>query len=190
MNLVGNAIKFTEHGEVVVQVNVETHGEPDILLHFSVTDTGIGIPAEKQQHVFEAFAQADSSTTRKYGGTGLGLAISAQLCELMNGVMWVESEEGRGSTFHFTAHFGKPGTPAKKAADSEPVKLRDLPVLVVDDNSTNRKILEEMIANWRMKPVAAANGPAAMEALQRAHKNGTPFPPGAAGWTHAGDGWV
>jgi PAS domain S-box-containing protein len=175
VNLVGNAIKFTEQGEVVVQVNVETHGEPDILLHFSVTDTGIGIPTEKQQHIFEAFAQADSSTTRKYGGTGLGLAISAQLCELMNGVMWVESEEGRGSTFHFTAHFGRPETPAKKSGQSEPVKLRDLPVLVVDDNSTNRKILEEMIGNWRMKPVAAANGPAAMEALQRAHKNGTPF---------------
>lgn len=175
VNLVGNAIKFTEHGEVVVQVNVETHGEPDILLHFSVTDTGIGIPIEKQQHIFEAFAQADSSTTRKYGGTGLGLAISAQLCELMNGVMWVESEEGRGSTFHFTAHFGKPGTSEKKTGDSEPVKLRDLPVLVVDDNSTNRKILEEMIANWRMKPVAAPSGPAAIEALQQAHKNGTPF---------------
>jgi PAS domain S-box-containing protein len=175
VNLVGNAIKFTEHGEVVVQVNVETHGEPDILLHFSVTDTGIGIPTEKQAHIFEAFAQADSSTTRKYGGTGLGLAISAQLCELMNGVMWVESEEGRGSIFHFTAHFGRPGTPAKKTGETEPVKLRDLPVLVVDDNSTNRRILEEMIANWRMKPVAAANGPAAMEALQRAHKNGTPF---------------
>jgi PAS domain S-box-containing protein len=175
VNLVGNAIKFTEHGEVVVQVNVEAHGEPDILLHFSVTDTGIGIPTEKQQHIFEAFAQADSSTTRKYGGTGLGLAISAQLCELMNGVMWVESEEGRGSIFHFTAHFGRPGTPAKESGESEPVKLRDLPVLVVDDNSTNRKILEEMIANWRMKPVAAPNGPAAMEALQRAHKNGTPF---------------
>ena len=175
VNLVGNAIKFTEHGEVVVQVNVETHGEPDILLHFSVTDTGIGIPSEKQQHIFEAFAQADSSTTRKYGGTGLGLAISAQLCELMNGVMWVESEEGRGSIFHFTAHFGRPETSAKKTGESELVKLRDLPVLVVDDNSTNRKILEEMIANWRMKPVAAANGPAAMEALQRAHKNGKPF---------------
>jgi PAS domain S-box-containing protein len=175
VNLVGNAIKFTEQGEVVVQVNVEAHGEPDILLHFSVTDTGIGIPTEKQQHIFEAFAQADSSTTRKYGGTGLGLAISAQLCELMDGVMWVESEVGRGSTFHFTAHFGRPETPAKKSGQSEPVKLRDLPVLVVDDNSTNRKILEEMIGNWRMKPVAAANGPAAMEALQRAHKNGTPF---------------
>jgi len=175
VNLVGNAIKFTEHGEVVVQVNVEAHGEPDILLHFSVTDTGIGIPSEKQQHIFEAFAQADSSTTRKYGGTGLGLAISAQLCELMNGVMWVESEEGRGSIFHFTAHFGRPEARGEKSGESEPVKLRDLPVLVVDDNSTNRKILEEMIANWRMKPVAAPNGPAAMEALQRAHKNGTPF---------------
>jgi PAS domain S-box-containing protein len=175
VNLVGNAIKFTEHGEVVVQVNVETHGEPDILLHVSVTDTGIGIPTEKQQHIFEAFAQADSSTTRKYGGTGLGLAISAQLCELMNGVMWVESEEGRGSTFHFTAHFGRPEKPAKQTGKSEPVKLRDLPVLVVDDNSTNRKILEEMIANWRMKPVAAPSGAAAMEALQRAHKSGTPF---------------
>src|SRR5271154_457250 len=175
VNLVGNAIKFTEQGEVVVRVNVEAHGEPDILLHFSVTDTGIGIPTEKQQHIFEAFAQADSSTTRKYGGTGLGLAISAQLCELMNGVMWVESEEGRGSIFHFTAHFGRPETPAKKSGESEPLKLQDLPVLVVDDNSTNRKILEEMIGNWRMKPVAAANGPAAMEALQRAHKNGAPF---------------
>ena len=175
VNLVGNAIKFTEHGEVVVQVNVEAHGEPDILLHFSVTDTGIGIPLDKQQHIFEAFAQADSSTTRKYGGTGLGLAISAQLCELMNGVMWVESEEGRGSIFHFTAHFGRPEARGEKSGESEPVKLRDLPVLVVDDNSTNRKILEEMIANWRMKAVAAPNGPAAMEALQRAHKNGTPF---------------
>jgi PAS domain S-box-containing protein len=175
VNLLGNAIKFTEHGEVVVRVITEAHGEPDILLHFSVSDTGIGIPIEKQQHIFEAFAQADSSTTRKYGGTGLGLAISAQLCELMNGVMWVESEQGRGSIFHFTAHFGRPASPAKQAAESEPVKLRDLPVLVVDDNSTNRKILEEMIANWRMKPVVAPNGPAALDALHRAHQNGTPF---------------
>jgi PAS domain S-box-containing protein len=175
VNLVGNAIKFTEHGEVVLRVVTEAHGEPDILLHFSVSDTGIGIPMEKQQHIFEAFAQADSSTTRKYGGTGLGLAISAQLCELMNGVMWVESEEGRGSTFHFTAHFGRQEASAKKSPEPEPVKLRDLPVLVVDDNSTNRKILEEMIANWRMKPVVAPNGPAALDALRRAHQNGTPF---------------
>ena len=175
LNLVGNAIKFTEHGEVVVQVHLEAASEQDILLHFSVSDTGIGIPIEKQQHIFEAFAQADTSTTRKYGGTGLGLAISAQLCELMNGVMWVESEEGRGSTFHFTAHFGRAKSSAAQPAEVEPVKLRDLPVLVVDDNSTNRKILEEMIANWRMKPVAAQSGAAAMEALRRAHKDGTPF---------------
>jgi PAS domain S-box-containing protein len=175
VNLVANAIKFTERGEVVVRVSVEAHPEPDVLLHFSVSDTGIGIPVEKQQRIFEAFAQADSSTTRKYGGTGLGLAISAQLCELMNGVMWVESEEGRGSTFHFTAHFGRPGTPAKKSSEAGPVTLHDLPVLVVDDNPTNRKILEEMIANWRMKPVAVANGPAALDALRRAHQNGSPF---------------
>jgi PAS domain S-box-containing protein len=175
VNLVGNAVKFTEHGEVVVQVNLEARTDQDILLHFSVSDTGIGIPIEKQQRIFEAFAQADTSTTRKYGGTGLGLAISAQLCELMNGVMWVESEVGRGSTFHFTAHFGQPHPSTAKPVEPEPVKLRDLPVLVVDDNATNRKILEEMIANWRMKPVAAANGPAAIETLHRARKNGTPF---------------
>ena len=103
VNLVGNAIKFTERGEVVLRGNLESQATGRCLLHFSVTDTGIGIPVEKQQRIFEAFAQADTSTTRKYGGTGLGLAISAQLCELMGGVMWVESEVGRGSTFHFTA---------------------------------------------------------------------------------------
>src|SRR5579863_2212764 len=175
VNLVGNAIKFTEHGEVVVRVVTEAHGEPDVLLHFSVSDTGIGIPMEKQQHIFEAFAQADSSTTRKYGGTGLGLAISAQLCELMGGVMWVESEVGRGSTFHFTAHFGRPQSSTEKAPEPAPLKLHDLPVLVVDDNATSRQILEEMIGNWRMKPVTAKDGPSAMEALRRAHKEGSPF---------------
>ena len=101
VNLVGNAIKFTEHGEVVLRANLESQAKDDILLHFSVTDTGIGIPVEKQQRIFEAFAQADTSTTRKYGGTGLGLAISAQLCELMDGVMWVESEVGRGQHVSF-----------------------------------------------------------------------------------------
>ncbi|MGA9972480.1 MAG: response regulator [Candidatus Acidiferrales bacterium] len=175
VNLVGNAIKFTERGEVVLRGNLESQAKDDILLHFSVTDTGIGIPVEKQQRIFEAFAQADTSTTRKYGGTGLGLAISAQLCELMSGVMWVESEVGRGSTFHFTAHFARPEVSSEKVAEPAPVKLQDLPVLVVDDNATSRQILEEMIGNWRMKPVTAKDGPSAMEALRRAHKQGNPF---------------
>jgi PAS domain S-box-containing protein len=175
VNLVGNAIKFTERGEVVLRGNLESQAKDHILLHFSVTDTGIGIPLDKQQRIFEAFAQADTSTTRKYGGTGLGLAISAQLCELMGGVMWVESEMGRGSTFHFTAHFGRPQTSAEKIAEPAPVKLHDLPVLVVDDNATSRQILEEMIGNWRMKPVTAKDGPSAMEALRRAHIEGNPF---------------
>jgi signal transduction histidine kinase/DNA-binding response OmpR family regulator len=176
VNLVGNAIKFTDRGEVVLRANLESQAKDDILLHFSVTDTGIGIPVEKQQRIFEAFAQADTSTTRKYGGTGLGLAISAQLCELMGGVMWVESEVGRGSTFHFTAHFGRTQAPVEeKIADAAPVKLLDLPVLVVDDNATSRQILDEMIANWRMKPVTAKDGRSAMETLRRAHKDGHPF---------------
>jgi len=176
VNLVGNAIKFTDRGEVVLRANLESQAKDDILLHFSVTDTGIGIPVEKQQRIFEAFAQADTSTTRKYGGTGLGLAIAAQLCELMGGVMWVESEVGRGSTFHFTAHFGRPPAPVEeKIVDAAPVKLLDLPVLVVDDNATSRQILDEMIANWRMKPVTAKDGRSAMEALRRAHKDGHPF---------------
>jgi PAS domain S-box-containing protein len=176
VNLVGNAIKFTDRGEVVLRANLESQAKDDVLLHFSVTDTGIGIPVEKRQRIFEAFAQADTSTTRKYGGTGLGLAISAQLCELMGGVMWVESEVGRGSTFHFTAHFGRPQAPVdEKIADAAPVKLLDLPVLVVDDNATSRQILEEMIANWRMKPVTAKDGRSAIETLRRAHKDGHPF---------------
>ena len=175
VNLVGNAIKFTEYGEVVLRANLESQTSDDILLHFSVTDTGIGIPLAKQQRIFEAFAQADTSTTRKYGGTGLGLAISAQLCELMGGVMWVESEVGRGSTFHFTAHFGRPQTSTEKTAEQAPLKLVDLPVLVVDDNGTSRQILEEMIANWRMKPVTAKDGLSAIEMLKRAHKDGHPF---------------
>jgi PAS domain S-box-containing protein len=176
VNLVGNAIKFTDRGEVVLRANLESQAKDDILLHFSVTDTGIGIPVEKQQRIFEAFAQADTSTTRKYGGTGLGLAISAQLCELMGGVMWVESEVGRGSTFHFTAHFGRPQAPVEeKIVDAAPVKLLDLPVLVVDDNATSRQILDEMVANWRMKPVTAKDGRSAMETLRRAHKDGHPF---------------
>jgi len=175
VNLAGNAVKFTERGEVVLRAALESKQNSDATLHFSVTDTGIGIPADKQAGIFEAFAQADSSTTRKYGGTGLGLAISAQLVELMGGRIWVESEVGRGSAFHFTAHFDLQHPEEEKAAQPEPVKLRNLPVLVVDDNQTNRRILEEMISNWRMKPVAVGSGREALETLERASASGKPF---------------
>jgi PAS domain S-box-containing protein len=175
VNLVGNAIKFTERGEVVLHAGVEKREITDVMLHFSVTDTGIGIPIEKQKRIFEAFAQADTSTTRKYGGTGLGLAICAQLAELMGGRVWVESQVGSGSTFHFTARFGLQNPSTKKTPEVSPLKLQDLPVLVVDDNATNRRILEEMITNWRMKPVAAASGAAALKAMKRARMDGNPF---------------
>ena len=174
VNLVGNAIKFTESGEVVLNASVESRTNEDVVLHFSVTDTGIGIPREKQKAIFEAFAQGDASTTRKYGGTGLGLSISSQLSELMGGRIWLESEPGRGSAFHFTVRLGLQ-TSAIAEQVPVPVKLLDLPVLVVDDNSTSRKILEEMLTNWKMKPVGAGSGPAALEALKRAQKKGEPF---------------
>src|ERR1700722_7853086 len=176
VNLVGNAIKFTQHGEVVVRAHMESKTASGVLLHFSVTDTGIGIPLEQQQRIFEAFAQADASTTRKYGGTGLGLAISAQLCELMGGLMWVESEVGIGSTFHFTARFALPQRAETSATEFvAPVPLRNLPVLVVDDNQTTRSILEEMIRNWRMKPTVADSGRVALEMLKNAAAEGNPF---------------
>ncbi len=176
VNLVGNAIKFTERGEVVLEVEVESAASSDeeVVLRFTVTDTGIGIPAAQQQAIFEAFSQADSSTTRKYGGTGLGLAICSQLVERMGGRIWVESEVGRGSAFHFTARFGRRGPPAAPPA-RKPVNLTGLPVLVVDDNATNRRILEEVLASWRMQPTAVAGGEEALAVLGQASEAGRPF---------------
>jgi two-component system, sensor histidine kinase and response regulator len=174
VNLTGNAIKFTERGEVVVSVVAESVNADEVTLHVAVRDTGIGIPPEKQQVIFEAFRQADSSMSREFGGTGLGLAISMELVARMDGRVWVESEEGKGSTFHFTARFGiQQGAPRK--APPAPYSLEDLPVLVVDDNATNRRILEEMLASWRMKPHLAASGRTALEALERAASAGEPF---------------
>jgi CheY-like chemotaxis protein len=174
VNLVGNAIKFTERGEVVLEACVESRTADDITLHFRVRDTGIGIPADKQRHLFAAFAQVDSSTTRKYGGTGLGLAITRQLAGLMGGRAWVESEAGRGSTFHFTARFGllPEGTIHRPAS---PIGLKDLPVLVVDDNETNRLICEEILRSWGMKPVTVEGGREALDELHRATVAGNPF---------------
>ncbi|HEY2015476.1 MAG TPA: PAS domain S-box protein [Bryobacteraceae bacterium] len=175
VNLVGNAIKFTEHGEVVLRVEIASRNDEGVELHFSVTDTGIGIPLDKQQSVFEAFVQADSSTTRRYGGTGLGLAISSQLVQLMHGRMWLESEEGQGCVFHFTAHFDCVAEPVQGPAPPLPEHLPDLRVLVVDDNATNRQILEETLINWQMDPIIAKNGPQALEILNRAAETGTFF---------------
>ncbi len=177
VNLAGNAIKFTEQGEVVVEVSVEWQNESETCLHFAVRDTGIGIAPEKQKIIFEAFSQADSSTTRQYGGTGLGLAISLQLVTMMGGRMWVESEMGQGSVFHFTARFGvQQGVLPKPRHAHANVSVRDLPVLVVDDNATNRRILQEMLTNWGMRPIMADSGRAAMAIMEDTMRRGETFP--------------
>ena len=176
VNLVGNAIKFTDSGEIVVRVRVEGDGGEGAALRFEVADTGIGIPLDKQAQVFEAFAQVDGSVTRRYGGTGLGLAISAQLVRLMGGRLWLESEPGRGSTFHFTTHLALQDEIAQEPAPLALDSLRDLPVLVVDDNQTNRAILLQMFRNWGMKPTAVAGGVAALAALRAAAADGRPVP--------------
>ncbi len=174
VNLLGNAIKFTHQGEVVLRVTREAATPPEGVLHFSVRDTGVGIPLDHQESIFEAFTQADGSVTRTYGGTGLGLTIASQLVQLMGGRLWVESEAGRGSTFHFTARFALVNAPAALAV-SDAVDLRDVPVLVVDDNATNRRLLEEMLIAWRMVPTRAASAPEALAALHVAQESGRPF---------------
>ena len=171
-NLVGNALKFTERGHVLVELREETRTSDSSLLHFSVSDTGIGIPADKHATIFEAFSQADGSTTRRFGGTGLGLTISATLVQMMGGRIWLESEPGGGTTFHFTAPFDIATLP--ETAHADPL-LANLPVLVVDDNAVNRKIFIEQLTRWEMKPTAVDGGAAAIDALLAASQNGDPF---------------
>ncbi len=176
VNLIGNAIKFTERGEISVCVETESLSDNQAMLHFSVTDTGIGIPVEKQQLIFQAFSQADSSTTRKYGGTGLGLAITSHLVNLMGGRIRVESEVGRGSTFHFTAHLGYQKATAAPSPGMGVVGLSGMPVLVVDDNPTNRRILEAMLRHWNMRPTLADSGAHGLEVMTEHKRGGEPFP--------------
>ena len=176
VNLTGNAIKFTHSGEIVVRVMVDGQSRDSVTLHFTVADTGIGIPSHKIESIFEAFTQADASTTRNYGGTGLGLSISSKLIALMGGKIWVESEIGKGSTFHFTLPLGITEAPAVTCSDVKTVSLRNIPVLIVDDNSTNRQILQDVLRNWQMKPVAVAGGREALEEMQRAKISGCPYP--------------
>ncbi len=164
INLIGNAIKFTDSGEVVLSMALGSETEDAVTLDCSVSDTGIGIPEDKQKLIFDVFSQADSSMSRKYGGTGLGLAICAQLTAMMNGRIWVESEVARGSTFHFTVEMQKrPGAAEKTAVDAEP--LSGLRVLVVDDHPTNRRFLVDMLKEWSMKPSEAGTGVEALAAL-------------------------
>jgi two-component system sensor histidine kinase/response regulator len=176
VNLVSNAIKFTEQGNIVVETELERESSDGVHLHFRVSDTGIGIAPEKQGLIFEPFAQADGSTTRRFGGTGLGLTICRRIVELMDGRMWMESEIGQGSTFHFTATFRHAAKSVPYPRESEQQALQGLAVLVVDDNSINGKILAEMLANWRMNPTLVEGGVSALEALESAHGAGHAFP--------------
>lgn len=174
-NLIGNAIKFTSQGEVVMRVETQRESGNQATLHFSVRDTGLGIPLEKQSSIFDAFTQADNSTTRKYGGTGLGLSICWRLVEKMDGRIWLESQPGRGSTFHFTARFGLQDAFSSTRSSIALETLRGRSVLIVDDNATNRHILKEMLSGWKMKTVEADGGHSALALLKQARAAGTPF---------------
>ena len=176
VNLVGNAIKFTEQGQILVDVQIESTTADGVVVHFSVRDTGVGIPAEHQEKIFEAFSQADQSMTRKFGGTGLGLTICSRLVEMMGGRIWVASQPGQGSTFHFTVHLGVPEAISERSNPIHPTQLHDLPVLIVDDNFTNRQVLAGIVTQWGMRPTAVEGGRAAMLALEAAKDAGSPFP--------------
>jgi two-component system sensor histidine kinase/response regulator len=176
VNLVGNSIKFTEEGEVTLDAEMEAGDPAHLTLHFRISDTGIGIPPEKQKLIFEPFSQADGTMARRFGGTGLGLTISKRLVEMMGGRLWVESREGRGTTFHFTVEF-QPSALALAHTHRLPAEaLANLPVLIVDDNATNRRILEEMLQRWRMAPRVAEGGPQALRVLRDAMHAGRFFP--------------
>jgi two-component system, sensor histidine kinase and response regulator len=175
INLVGNAIKFTEQGEVLVEIKSSSLTDESIELQFTVSDTGIGIPAEKHRLLFHAFSQADSSTTRKYGGTGLGLAISARLVKMMGGKIWVESTEGKGSKFYFTVKISQAAGRQNLATSALPSELQGQAVLVVDDNEANRLIIHKMTAGWGMKPVSVKDGEEALAVMETARQKGDPF---------------
>lgn len=176
VNLVGNAIKFTPSGEIQLSVDRVAEDERFVELHFAVRDTGIGIPAAKLATIFDPFEQGDKSTTRRFGGTGLGLSISKKLVELMGGRIWVESVEQTGSTFHFTARFQTSAAALRaRPPKPAPIALESLRVLLVDDNRTNRMILEETYRNWRLQPVTASGAEEAWGMLRDAAIAGRPF---------------
>src|SRR5579859_234343 len=175
INLVGNAIKFTERGEILVSVDEPSPGSATTALHFAVKDTGVGVPIEKQKTIFDAFSQADGSMTRKYGGSGLGLTICVRLAEMMGGRVWLESQPGQGSTFHFSLQLAVQDR-SVRPAPLQPEQLRDLHALIVDDNFTNRRVLHGMLTRWGMRPTSVDGGKAALQALEIAKSTGHPFP--------------
>ncbi len=174
-NLVGNATKFTEKGEIVVDAVLRSQTDSQVVVQFSISDTGIGIPEEKIKTIFQAFSQADASTTRRYGGTGLGLTICERLAQLMGGQIWIESKAGEGTTVRFTASFGRPvpDKPAKATVGAD--DMADVRVLIVDDNATNRRILEELIRSWELRPTSVDGATAAIETLEEAVQAGDPY---------------
>jgi signal transduction histidine kinase/DNA-binding response OmpR family regulator/HPt (histidine-containing phosphotransfer) domain-containing protein len=175
VNLVGNAIKFTPDGSVLVQIELRERRQDSVVLHFAVSDTGIGIPEEHRARIFEPFAQADSSTTRQYGGTGLGLSISKALVEMMKGMIWCDSQTDKGSTFHFTAEFGMRKTVAAAPLFADGSELADLHVLIVEDAAENARILGEMIQSWRMRPTIVQSNRMAIDVLNRSKSGRTKF---------------
>jgi signal transduction histidine kinase/CheY-like chemotaxis protein len=174
VNLIGNAIKFTARGDVTLAVNITGRSGDGVNLEFVVRDTGIGIPAEKQRLIFEAFAQADGSTARKFGGTGLGLAISERLVKAMGGRIWVESEPGQGSRFHFTVSVGRADESVEEDRPGDRA-LEGVSLLVVDDHPTNRRIIAEQLRGWGMRPDEAESAEQALGLIQSRTKNGVPF---------------
>jgi CheY-like chemotaxis protein/HPt (histidine-containing phosphotransfer) domain-containing protein len=176
INLVGNAIKFTERGEVLVDVSCVAQNEGGLRLRFSVTDTGIGVSPDKQRLIFDAFSQADNSITRRFGGTGLGLSISSRLVSLMGGELELQSEEEHGSTFSFALWFARSEFRAAPSIHVQPDLLRNKDVLIVDDNATNRRILEEMVRSWGMHPLLAFSASDALQQLHQRANSGKPIP--------------
>jgi CheY-like chemotaxis protein len=176
VNLLGNSVKFTHQGEILLDINVETLDANRVWLHVSVKDTGIGIPRNRQKAIFDAFTQADGSTTRRYGGTGLGLSICERLVTLMHGKIWTESEPGRGSTFHFTAEFALAQDRLPSEIEKAPsVDVRGMRTLIVDDNATNRAILTGFTRGWGMQATAVESGALALDELRQRALEGRPY---------------
>jgi two-component system, sensor histidine kinase and response regulator len=175
LNLCGNAIKFTDAGEVVIRAEEMERENNSIYLHFTVSDTGIGIPPDMIDRIFESYTQADGSITRKYGGTGLGLTISKRLVELMGGTIWVESKQGKGSVFHFAVKFAMSKQPGLKPLSIKKPSLAGSRVLIVDDNATNRMVLAEMLSSWGLLPMEAMNGKDASQMVKEAFDSGAPY---------------